>query len=197
MYAKLDEGGLDQLFRTARTYNKFTDEKFTSSDAESIWDLMKFGPTSANLLPARLVWCISDEAKEKLASLAMATNADKIRAAPATVIIGMDLDFHEYAAELFPHAPGIRDVFADPALRQETAMRNSSLQAAYFIMAARALGFGTGPMSGFDPAGVEAAFFSDTPSIKPNMISTIGRGDPAGFMERLPRPAFGRFNSVI
>ncbi|MDO7843334.1 malonic semialdehyde reductase [Sphingomonas immobilis] len=195
--AKLADDVLDTIFRKGRTYNGFTDAPFTAADADSIWELMKFGPTSANLLPARLVWCFSQESKEKLAALSSGTNGEKIVKAPATVIIGMDTNFHEQAPILFPHAPGVKDWFPDPAAREIMALRNSSLQGGYFILAARALGFDTGPMSGFDNAAVDAAFFADTPAVKSNFISTIGVGDPSTIFERLPRPPFETFNTIV
>ena len=188
--------GLDTIFRTARTYNGYTGDPVTEADIRAIWDLMKLGPTSANMLPARLIWCVSQEAKDKLAGLASGTNAAKIKAAPASVIIGMDIDFHEKLPDLFPHAPDARNWFPDPAAREVAALRNSSLQGAYFIVAARALGFDTGPMSGFDNAAVDAAFFADTPSVKSNFISTLGIGDPATIFDRLPRPPFETFNRL-
>jgi len=193
----LSSEALDTLFRAARSYNGYTDAPFTEADAQAVWDLMKMGPTSANILPARLIWCFSQESKDKLAALSSGTNGPKIQAAPATLIIGMDVDFHETMPEFFPHAPTAKDWFPDVAVREIVALRNSSLQGAYFILAARALGFDTGPMSGFDNAAVDAAFFADTPSVKSNFISTIGVGDPATVFERLPRPVFERFNTVL
>ncbi|MGV3769932.1 MAG: malonic semialdehyde reductase [Sphingobium phenoxybenzoativorans] len=196
MTKPLPQESLDQIFLTARSFNGYLDTPVSEDQIHALWDLMKMGPTSANLLPARLVWCVSPEAKEKLAALALNTNGDKIRKAPVSVIIGMDIDFHEQAPELFPHVPNIKDWFPDPAVREVMALRNSSLQGAYFIMAARALGLDTGPMSGFDNAGVDAAFFGDTPNIKSNFISTLGYGDRATIFDRLPRPAFGKFNRI-
>lgn len=196
MTKPLPQDSLDQIFLTARSFNGYLDTPVSEDQIHAIWDLMKMGPTSANLLPARLVWCVSPEAKEKLASHALTTNGDKIRKAPVSVIIGMDIDFHEHAPELFPHVPNIKDWFPDPAVREVIALRNSALQGAYFIMAARALGLDTGPMSGFDNAGVDAAFFGDTPNIKSNFISTLGYGDHATIFDRLPRPAFGKFNRI-
>ena len=116
--------------------------------------------------------------------------------APVTVIIGMDRDFHEYLPELFPHANAKAWFDGNPELRAESAMRNASLQGAYFILAARALGLDTGPMSGLDAAKVNAAFFADTPSVTVNFISTLGHGDPTTIYGRSPRPDFGKFNSV-
>ncbi|MFM9978479.1 MAG: malonic semialdehyde reductase [Sphingomonadaceae bacterium] len=195
MPARLDDTALDQIFRTARSYNGYTDAPVTRADMDAIWELMKFGPTSANCLPARLVWCASAEAKAKLAALASGNNHDKIVAAPVTVIIGMDMQFYEHLPELFPPADARSWFAGNPALIEATAMRNSSLQGAYFIIAARALGLDTGPMSGFDNAAVDAEFFAGT-TVKSNFISTLGHGDPSTIFERLPRPGFDRFNTV-
>lgn len=196
MSQPLTDAALDQLFRTARTYNGYLDKPVATEQLHAIWDLLKFGPTSANMLPARLIWCVSDEAKAKLASFSGGTNGDKILKAPVTVIIGMDIDFHEQLPWLFPHNPGIANYFGDRAVREVMALRNSSLQGAYFILAARALGLDTGPMSGFDNAAVDAGFFADTPNVKSNFISTLGYGDPATIFERSPRPDFGTFNTI-
>ena len=196
MSQPLADAALDQLFRTARTYNGYLDKPVTEAQLHAIWDLMKMGPTSANQMPARLVWCVTPEAKEKLAALAGGANPDKIRQAPATVIIGMDENFHEHLPELFPHTDAKSWFEGNLELRRTHAMRNSSLQGAYFIIAARALGLDTGPMSGFDNAAVDAAFFADTPAVKSNFISTLGYGDPATIFDRLPRPAFETFNKI-
>ena len=196
MTKPLDPAALDQLFRTARTFNGYLDKPVSPQQMDAIWELMKFGPTSANSLPARLVWCVSSEAKEQLAGLALPANGDKIRKAPVTVIIGMDLEFYEHLPELFPHADA-RSWFAGaPALAEATAFRNSSLQGAYFMIAARALGLDIGPMSGFNNDAVDEAFFAGT-HVKSNFISTLGYGDPSSIFGRSPRPAFERFNTVI
>jgi 3-hydroxypropanoate dehydrogenase len=191
----LDERALDQLFREARTYNGYVDKPVSDAQLNDIWELMKFGATSANCLPARLVWCTSDDAKKKLAALALPANGDKILKAPVSVIIGMDMEFYEQLPDLFPHADARSWFVGNGALAEATAFRNSSLQGAYFIMAARALGLDTGPMSGFDNAAVDAAFFAGT-TVKSNFISTLGYGDPASIFGRSPRPAFDRFNSI-
>lgn len=193
----LSADALDTIFRTARTYNGYLDKPVSEDQLRQIWELMKIGPTSGNALPARMVWCVSDEAKEKLAGLSMEANAAKIRKAPVSVIIGMDVDFHEHLPDLFPHNPDAKNWFPDPAVREIVALRNSSLQGAYFIVAARALGLDTGPMSGFDNAAVDRAFFADTPNVKSNFISTLGYGDPSTIFDRLPRPAFERFNTIV
>jgi 3-hydroxypropanoate dehydrogenase len=196
MSSPLDDASLDQLFRTARSYNGYLDKAVTREQMDAIWEVMKYGPTSANCMPARLVWVTSPEAKSKLAPLTAESNQAKILSAPVTVIIGMDMEFFEQLPELFPPADA-RSWFAhSPAVAEATAFRNSTLQGAYFMLAARALGLDTGPMSGFDPAGVDAAFFAGT-TFKSNFISTLGYGDPASIFGRLPRPGFDRFNSVV
>ena len=194
--AVVDDRALDQIFRTARSYNGYTDAPVAESDLHAIWDLMKWGPTSANQMPARLAWCTSDDAKAKLAACCSAQNAPKILKAPVSVVIGMDKDFHEHLPELFPHTNAKAWFDGNAELRAASAFRNSSLQGAYFIIAARALGFDTGPMSGFDGGKVDAAFFHDTPAVTTNFISTLGHGDPATIFDRLPRPAFEKFNTV-
>jgi len=196
MNQPLDDAALDQLFRTARTYNGYLDKPVSEDQLTAIWDLMKMGPTSANQLPARIVWCVSDTAKETLASLAGGTNPDKIRKAPVTAIIGMDIDFHEQLPWLFPHADAKSWFAGSEDARKESAFRNSSLQGAYLILAARALGLDTGPMSGFDNARVDAAFFADTPRVRSNFITTLGYGDPATVFARSPRPDFAVFNKI-
>ncbi len=193
---KIAPEALDQLFLKARSYNGYTDEPVSEGELHAIWDLMKMGPTSANQLPSRLVWCVSDEAKAKLAEACSAQNAPKILKAPVSVVIGMDTEFHEYLPELFPHTDARSWCVGNRELREASAFRNSSLQGAYLIMAARALGIDTGPMSGFDGGKVDAAFFADTPSVRTNFISTLGHGDPASIFERLPRPGFEKFNRI-
>ena len=192
----LNDHALDQLFREARSYNGYLDKPVSQDQLEAIWEIMKFGPTSANCLPARIIWCVSDDAKEKLAALTMPANGDKIRSAPVTAIIGMDMEFYETLPELFPHADAKSWFVGNDAMIQSTAFRNSTLQGAYFIMAARALGLGTGPMSGFSNDAVDAAFFGGT-TVKSNFICTLGYGDPASIFERSPRPGFERFNTVL
>ena len=196
MGEKLTDSALDTIFRTARTYNGYTDAPVTQADIEAIYELVKMGPTSANQQPARFVWLLSQDAKDKLAAAASATNADKIRKAPASVIIAYDKEFHEHLPEFFPHVDA-RPWFAEPVARERHAFLNSTLQAAYFIIAARALGFDTGPMTGFDNAAVDAAFFADQPNYRSTILSTLGHGDPASIFGRLPRPTFEKFNTVL
>jgi 3-hydroxypropanoate dehydrogenase len=197
MNKPLDDKVLDQLFREARTFNGYDDKPVSVEQLNAIWDLMKMGPTSANMLPARLVWCHSQESKERLAMISSPGNQEKILNAPASVIIGMDNDFHEHLPELFPHDDAKSWFAADADARKVHAMRNSSLQGGYFILAARALGLDTGPMSGFDNDAVDKEFFGDQPNIRSNFISTLGYGDPSTIFDRSPRPAFSKFNTII
>ena len=196
MGEKLSDSALDTLFRTARTYNGYTDAPVTEEQIHALYELIKMGPTSANQQPGRFVWCLSQDARDRLADCATGNNPDKIRKAPAAVIIGMDENFHEQLPWLFPHADAKSWFESDPEKRREHAFRNSSLQGAYFIIAARALGLDTGPMSGFDPDKLNAAFFSDQPHVKANFISTFGYGDPSTIFDRLPRPEFDAFNRI-
>ncbi|TPG43511.1 malonic semialdehyde reductase [Sphingomonas koreensis] len=197
MGEKLSDAALDTLFRTARSYNGYTEAPVGEDEIRAIYELLKMGPTSANQQPGRFVWCLSQQAKDKLADLASATNADKIRKAPASVIIASDENFHEQLPWLFPHADAKSWFEGDADARKIHALRNSSLQGAYFIMAARAIGLDTGPMSGFDNAKVDAAFFADQPHVKSNFISTLGHGDPSTIFGRLPRPEFETFNRIV
>lgn len=196
MTEKLSDTALDTIFRAARSYNGYTDEPVSEAELHAIWDLMKWGPTSANQMPARLIWCVSGEAKAKLAACTSAQNAPKIMNAPVSVIIGMDENFHEHLPELFPHTDAKAWFDGNAELRTVSAMRNATLQGAYFIIAARALGLDTGPMSGFDNGLVDKAFFADTPGVKSNFISTLGHGDPSTIFDRLPRPGFEKFNKI-
>ena len=196
MSQPLADSALDQLFRTARTYNGYHDKPVSTEQLHAIWDLMKMAPTSANQMPARLVWCTTPEAKEKLAACSAPGNVPKILSAPVSVIIAMDTQFQEQLPWLFPHADARSWFTGNDALRERSAFINTTLQAAYFIMAARAIGLDTGPMTGFSNEAVDAAFLSETPDYKSVMISTLGYGDPATIFERSPRPEFGTFNTI-
>lgn len=196
MSEPLSDTALDQIFRQARSYNGYTDRPVSEAQLHAIWELMKWGPTGANQLPARLVWCVSDAAKQKLAACCSDNNKGKVLNAPVSVIIAMDVEFHEHLPELFPHTNAKAWFDGNEELRTSSAMRNSTLQGAYFIIAARALGLDTGPMSGFDQKAVDQAFFADQPSVRSNFIATLGYGDPASIYDRLPRPAFERFNTI-
>lgn len=191
----LGDDALDQIFREARTYNGYHDTPVSHDQLRAIWNLMKMGPTSANCLPARIVWCTSQAAKDALADCASEGNAPKIRKAPVSVIIGMDMEFYEALPRLFPHADAKSWFVGNEKMIKDTAFRNSSLQGAYLVIAARALGLDTGPMSGFDAAKVDAEFFAGT-NHTVNFISSLGYGDPATIFERSPRPDFDEFNSV-
>lgn len=185
----LADAALDQLFRTARTQNAFQDRPVEDSQLHALYELLKWGPTAANTTPARFVFVKSAEAKQKLAPAMSEGNLAKTLAAPVTVIIGQDLDFHEKLPYLFPHTDA-KSWFEGPREgREEAALRNSSLQGAYLMLAARALGLDVGPMSGFDAAKVDEAFFAGT-AIKTNFIVNLGYGDPAGVFPRLPRLSF-------
>ena len=192
----LDGAALDQLFREARSYNAWLERDVSEDQIRAIYELMKMGPTSANQQPARLVWLKSPEAKARLARHAGEKNRPKIETAPVCVIIAMDLDFHEQLPWLFPHTDA-RSWFLKEELRHANAFRNSSLQGAYLMLAARALGLDCGPMSGFDNAAVDAEFFADQPSVRSNFICAIGYGDPASIFGRSPRPEFDVFNRVL
>src|ERR1700722_12079050 len=186
MISALDAQSLDQIFRTARTPNGWTDRPVEEDKVRAIYDLMKWGPTSANSSPARFVWVHSPDGKATLAALAAEQNKQKILKAPVTVIIGHDLDFAGKLPKLMPHAAEMmQQYFAAPGVAEATAMRNGTLQGAYLIIAARALGLDCGPMSGFDNAGVDKTFFAGTRTS--NFICSIGHGDPASVFPRNPR----------
>ena len=183
-----NDAALDQLFRTARTYNAFSGE-VSDETLRRLYDLVKFGPTQANTTPARFVFVKSAEAKARLGPALDAGNHDKTMAAPVTVIIGRDQDFHEKLPYLFPHVDA-KAWFEGPRDgREKPALRNMALQAAYLIVAARALGLDAGPMTGFDGAKVDAAFFAGT-SIKSDILVNLGHGDPASIFPRSPRLSF-------
>ena len=196
MSNNLDGLTLDQLFTTARTRNGWTDRPVTEEQLRELYDLMKFGPTSANCCPARFVWIRSAEAKSRLAAFAAPANAPKILAAPVTVIVGYDLDFAAQMPKLFSaRGKAMQEFYSDPVVAQSTAFRNSSLQGAYLIIAARALGLDCGPMSGFSNEAVDSEFFANT-RIKSNFICSIGYGSNENLFPRNPRLTFeevGRF----
>jgi 3-hydroxypropanoate dehydrogenase len=192
----LGADALDQIFNEARSYNGWLDKDVSDEQLHAIWDLAKMGPTSANMQPVRIVWVKSDEAKAKLVECVSDGNKDKVGAAPVTALIAYDIDFHEELPWLFPHTDAKSWFDGDEAGRKEGAFRNSSLQGAYLIMAARALGLDTGPMSGFEPGKVEKAFFADNPRHRINFICSIGYGDPATIFDRSPRPDFDHFTRI-
>ena len=179
----------EQLFDHARTHNGFTSEAVPEAALRQLYELMKWGPTSANCSPARIVFVTTPEAKEKLLAGMSPGNVEKTRSAPVTAVIGMDMAFYEKLPQLFPHADAKSWFVGDQPLIDATAFRNSSLQGAYFIVAARALGLDCGPMSGFDAAKVDAAFWAGT-QVKTNFICNLGHGDASKLMARSPRLTF-------
>jgi 3-hydroxypropanoate dehydrogenase len=179
----------EQLFTEARTQNGYRAEPVSDDTLRQLYELMKWGPTAANSSPARLIFVRSPEAKDKLLACVSPGNVDKVRDAPVTVIVGMDLDFHEQLPKLFPHVDARAWFAGDAAKRAESALRNSSLQGGYLLLAARALGLDCGPMSGFDHARIDAAFWAGT-SVKTNFICSLGRGDPVKVFQRNPRLDF-------
>lgn len=193
----LPKAALDQIFNDARTYNDWLDKPVSDAQLHAIWDLLKMAPTSANMQPARIVWVKSEAEKSKLAACSMEGNQDKIKAAPVTAIIGYDIDFHEELPWLFPHTDAKSWFEGDEEGRKEGAFRNSSLQGAYFILAARAVGLDCGPMSGFDANAVNAAFFADEPRHRVNFLCSVGYGDPQSIFDRSPRPDFDTFNTIV
>ena len=195
MTERLSEQDLDLIFRSARTDNRYQDREVRTEQLREIWDLMKWGPTSANCMPARIVWCMSEEAKATLAGCASSGNRKKILSAPVSAIIGMDLEFYEKLPELYPAADARSWFVGDEQVIRDTAFRNASLQGAYLIIAARSLGFGVGPMSGFDNSAVDQAFFGGT-SIRSNFILTLGYADPASHYPRGPRLSFDEANRI-
>jgi nitroreductase len=197
----LSEEALDTIFRSARSYNGWLDKDVSEDQLRAIHDLTKMGPTSANQQPLRVVWCKSPEARQRLAQYAGEKNKAKIVTAPVCAILAMDVEFHEELPWLFPHTDA-RSWFAGDdeerlANRRQHAFRNATLQGAYLMIAARAIGLDCGPMSGFDNAAVDADFFADQPNWKSNFICSIGYGDPASIFGRSPRPEFDVFNRVL
>ena len=179
----------EQLFENARTQNGFTDEPVGDEQLRRIYELMKWGPTSANSSPARFVFVRSPAAKAKLLACVSAGNFEKTRAAPVTAVIGTDYAFHEKLPFLFPHADARSWFVGDAELAETTAFRNATLQGGYFILAARAVGLDCGPMSGFDSARMDAAFWAGT-AVRTNFICNLGRGDPSKLFARSPRLPF-------
>jgi 3-hydroxypropanoate dehydrogenase len=206
----LGDDGLDVIFRTARTYNGWLKQPVSNDTLREIYDLMKWGPTSANSSPARFLILRTQAAKERLRPALAPGNVDKTMASPVTLIVGYDLRFYQKLPKLAPHNPGFRGLFANnPELAEVTAKRNSSLQGAYFIIAARALGLDCGPMSGFDNAKVDEEFFGAgvqhegmyeeyiPGTIKSNFLCNLGYGDPASVRPRSPRLDFAEVCHVL
>lgn len=192
----LDAAALDQLFGVARTFSHFTEQAVTDSTLQAIYDQLKFAPTSANGSPARFVFVKSAQAKEKLRPALGAGNLDKTLRAPVTVIVAHDMAFYEKLPELYPQTDAKSWFVGNEDLIAATAFRNGSLQGAYLILAARALGLDCGPMSGFDNALVDAAFFAGT-TIKSNFLINLGYGDRAKLHPRNPRLDFAAACSIV
>jgi len=186
----LDDVALDLILRKARTQNGWLPTPVTDDQLRAIYDIMRLGPTSANSCPARVVFLRTSAAKARLIPALAPTNVDKTKAAPVTAIIGYDARFFELMPKLFPHRPDMKDNYANnPRLAEITAFRNGTLQGAYFMIAARAVGLDVGGMSGFDNAKVDAEFFPDG-RVKSNFLCNLGHGDPAKILPKLPRLDF-------
>ena len=211
MTPNLDDAALDTLFRTARSHNAWLDTPIGDDTLRRIYEVMKWGPTSANTTPARFVFVRSPEAKERLRPALAPGNVEKTMAAPVTVIIAYDLLFFEKLPLLFPHNPRMRDMYAsNPQLVETTARRNSTLQGAYLMIAARALGLDCGPMSGFDNAKVDAAFFAADKDrdgcdqeffpeghVRSNFLCNLGHGDASKQFPRGPRLQFADVCALV
>jgi len=186
----------EQLFTEARTQNGYRPTPVTDVQLHALYDFVKWGPTSANSSPARFQFVRSDEAKARLIACVSRGNAQKVREAPVTAIIGMDMAFHDRLPFLFPHTDARSWFAGNEAKIAETAFRNSSLQGGYLILAARALGLDCGPMSGFDAARLDAAFWAGT-TVRTNFICTLGQGDPAKVLARSPRFSFDDVCTIV
>ena len=192
----LNTASLDQLFREARTHHHWQDKPVSADTLQALYALAIQGPTAANTLPARFVFVQGAEAKAQLQPHLAPGNVEQTLAAPVTVIVGMDYDFPEHPPRLFPFADARSSYVGNDALIAETALRNSSLQAAYLLIAARALGLDAGPMSGFDNAGVDATFFKDS-KVKSNFLINLGYGDASRLHPRAPRPDFAEYARIL
>ncbi len=185
----LDPSAFDQLFIDARTHNAWLDRPVSDDDLRQLYDLVRMGPTSANCCPARFVFVRTAEGKEKLKPCLSLGNLDKTVSAPVTVIVAYDTAFYEELPALFPHADARSWFTSSPAFAEQTALRNSSMQAAYLIMAARAMGLDCGPMSGFDSKKLDEVFFAGS-TWASNLLINLGHGNPEKLYERLPRLSF-------
>ncbi|HWK45389.1 MAG TPA: malonic semialdehyde reductase [Stellaceae bacterium] len=192
----LDDAALDALFRTARSHNGWQARPVEESVLRAAWDLAKMGPTSANCSPLRIAFVTSAAGKERLRSALSAGNTEKTMAAPVTAIFAHDMAFYDHLPRLFPHADARPWFAGQPEVIAATAMRNGTLQAAYFMLAARSLGLDCGPMSGFDNAKVDAEFFPDG-TVKSNFLCNLGYGDPSKLFARSPRMAFAESSTVV
>ncbi|MBC8720485.1 malonic semialdehyde reductase [Paraburkholderia sp. 31.1] len=192
----LSDQALAQLFRDARTHNGWQNKPIDDAVLRELMELVLLGPTSANSSPGRFVFVRTSEGKEKLRPALSAGNLEKTMAAPVTVIVAMDMAFYEYLPKLFPHADARSWFVGNERLIADTAFRNSTLQGGYLILAARALGLDTGPMSGFDQAKVDEAFFAGT-TLKSNFLINLGHGDPSKLFARSPRFSFDEAARIV
>lgn len=192
----LDDTALDVLFRTARTPRQWLEQPVSHEQLRAVYDLMRWGPTSVNSFPLRIVFVTTQAAKERLKPLVFAGNQERVMTAPATAILGYDTHFYDWLPRLAPHVDARSWFIGKPDFAELTAFRNSSLQGAYFMLAARALGLDCGPMSGFDNEAVDREFFPGG-RIKSNFLCAIGYGDPESVHERAPRPAFGEVCAIV
>lgn len=192
----LDQDSLDTLFAHARTHSVWQDKAVSDEQLRTIYDLMKWGPTSANSSPGRIVFVKSAEGKAKLLECVAPGNFEKVRSAPVTAIVAMDMQFYDKLPQLFPHTDARSWFAGDEAMIQATAFRNSSLQGAYMMLAARAVGLDCGPMSGFDANKLNAGFFAGT-AFKANFLCNLGYGDAGALHERGPRLTFDEACSIV
>ena len=193
---KLDAAVLDQLFCNARSHNGWLLKEVPDGLLHELHDVMKWGPTSANCWPLRVVFVKSADARQRLLPCVIEGNLDKVKAAPVTAIFGMDMAFYDMLPRLFPHTDARAWFVGNQELVNTTAMRNSSLQGAYFMLAARALGLDCGPMSGFDNNKVDVEFFPGS-MVRSNFICSLGYGDAAKLHPRSPRPEFGEVHRIV
>jgi 3-hydroxypropanoate dehydrogenase len=196
LHHAISDDALDQLFRAARSQNKWQNRPVSPTLLHALYDLLRMGPTSANCSPARFVFVSTDQGRERLKPHLAPGNVAKVMTAPVTAIIGTDYEFYEKLPQLFPHTDAKSWFVGNEKLIETTAFRNGTLQGAYLIMAARAVGLDCGPMSGFNNAGVDAEFFAGT-SVKSNFICGLGYGDASGVFARSPRLSFDEACQVV
>jgi 3-hydroxypropanoate dehydrogenase len=192
----ISDDALDQLFRLARTQNKWQDKPVSPTLLHALYDLVRMGPTSANCSPSRFVFVTTDEGRARLKPHLSPGNVQKVMTAPVTVIIATDYKFYDKLPQLFPHTDARSWFVGNEKLAETTAFRNGTLQGGYLIMAARAVGLDCGPMSGFNNAGVDEAFFPNS-SVKSNFICSLGYGDPSGVLARSPRLSFDEACQIV
>lgn len=192
----LPETVADQVFRNARTFNGYVDRPVPADTLHALYDIYKWGPTSTNQQPQRIIWCTTDEAKRQLASHCFAGNVEKVLKAPVTAILGMERDFISTLPRLFPHTDARGWYGTDERFIADSALRNATLQAAYLIMAVRMLGLDAGPLGGFNEDGINAAFFPNS-TVRVNFLLTLGYGDASTLFPRSPRLDFDEANKIV